>query len=282
MRSRFARRRRASAGREWRGPVLRDPTPTRENLRDAGGIERPNRRKELRPDRSKSSRDPYGTRLNSSRSGARRQSRRQRRQVLFRREDADPVALRRGRPDIRGDALDAPRRQALHKGSARPSARSGGSAGPARPGARPAPPCAACTTTSGTSECTCSKVMPPGRRSTGGSTVKSTIVDSSPMSVGPASRIRSTRPSRSSMHVRGGRRARPREPVRARRGDRNARHLHQRARHAMRRHAQRDARQSGRHEIRDLAASSCRISVSGPAQNDRPSLRAPAGMPTAH
>ncbi len=40
--------------------------------------------------------------------------------------------------------------------------------------------------------------MPPGRRSTGGSTEKSTIVDSRPMSVGPPSRIRSTRPSRSS------------------------------------------------------------------------------------
>ena len=31
-----------------------------------------------------------------------------------------------------------------------------------------------------------------------------------------------------------------------------------------------------------IAGFFCRISVSGPAQNDSASLRAPAGMPTAH
>ena len=76
-------------------------------------------------------------------------------------------------------------------------------------------------------------------------------------------------------HVRGGRRARPRKAIRARRGDRNAGHLHQRARDAMRRHAQRHARQSRRDEIGHLGFFRQDRASAVPPRTTAPSLRAP-------
>ncbi len=86
--------------------------------------------------------------------------------------------------------------------------------------------------------------MPPGRSSTGGSVVQSTIVDSTPIGVRPPSRTRSTRPSRSASTCAARSRARAREAIRAGRRHWHPAGFHQRAGHAMRRHAHRHGRQA--------------------------------------
>ena len=96
----------------------------------------------------------------------------------------------------------------------------------------------------------CSRVIPPGRNSAGGSAVQSTIVDSTPIGVTTAVKNQVHAAVEIGEHVRGRGRAGAREAIRARRRHRHAAGFHQRPGHAVRRHPHGHGRQARRHRIR--------------------------------
>ena len=168
---------------------------------------------------------------------------------------ADALATRQRRLRLGAHRRQRSGARRVEDDQARASARSGAPSAPAPARAhRPTSPRAARGPwTSGTSSRSASSVTPPGRSTRGGSLVRSSTVDSTPTSQGPASSRQSMRPSRSAKTCAARRRAGVHEAVGARRRDGHVRRAQQRPRHRMPRHAHADggaARRDGRADRR--------------------------------